>query len=269
MMNSVSIPHDLAEVLDDAWQATKKVPGFLGEDEARFLGMVAACAPSQGSIVEIGSFKGKSTVMLAKVAKHCRLGPVVAIDPHNFNDPEFEEFRKVPNATTYDDFLGNLEAAGVSDMVDVRRNFSNEVAASWDGPIRFLWIDGDHTYAGAKADFDGFLPHVSPYGVVAFHDALHEYPGPIRVFVEDVLRSEHFGAAGFVGSIAWSQFRPEDGALFKKRGVSLERRSARLSRFFREDSDLSGVSKVMFKLNRYRVPRSLPSPQDWASLLNL
>jgi predicted O-methyltransferase YrrM len=261
-------PQDLREVLDDAWQAARKVPGFLSEDEGRFLGMVAACTPSQGSIVEIGSFKGKSTVMLAKVAKHYRLGPVVAIDPHNFNDPEFEEFRKVPNATTYDDFLRNLEAAGVSDMVDTRRNFSSEVAASWSGPVRFLWIDGDHTYPGAKADFDGFFPHMSPDGMVAFHDALHEYPGPIRVFLEDVLRSDEFGAAGFVGSIAWSQFRPEDGGLFKKQGAGLERLSARLVRFFKEDSDLHGLSKVMFKVNRYRVPRSLPSPQEWESLLN-
>ena len=53
-MDAVNIPRDLREVLDDAWEATKKVPGFLGEDEARFLGMVAACTPGHGSIVEIG-----------------------------------------------------------------------------------------------------------------------------------------------------------------------------------------------------------------------
>jgi MMP 1-O-methyltransferase len=268
MMSHVTIPHDLREVLDDAWQVAKAVPGFLGEDEARFLGMAAACTPSQGSIVEIGSFKGKSTVVLAKVAKHYGLGPVVAIDPHNFNDPEFEEYRRVPNATTYDDFLKNLESAGVSDQVDVRRAFSGEVAANWNGPIRFLWIDGDHTYSGAKADFDGFFPHVSPGGVVAFHDALHEYSGPIRVFVEDVLRSERFGAAGFVGSIAWSQFRPKDGASYKKQNAHLERLGARLIPLLEGDSDLRGVSKMLFKLNRFRVPRSLMSPEEWASFLN-
>ncbi len=267
-MSNVTIPQDLREVLDDAWQAAKAVPGFLGEDEARFLGMTAACAPTQGSIVEIGSFKGKSTVVLAKVAKHYGLGPVVAIDPHNFNDPEFEEFRRVPNATTYDDFLRNLESAGVADMVDVRRAFSGEIAANWNGPIRFLWIDGDHTYSGAKTDFDGFFPHLCPGGVVAFHDALHEYSGPIRVFVEDVLRSEQFGAAGFVGSIAWSQFRPKDGALYQKQRADLERLGARLIPLLKEDSDLRGISKMLFKLNRYRVPRSLMSPEGWASFLN-
>jgi predicted O-methyltransferase YrrM len=267
MMSTVNVPHDLREVLDDAWQAANKVPGFLSEDEARFLGMAAACSPAPGSIVEIGSFKGKSAVMLAKVSKHYGLGPVVAIDPHNFNNAEFEEYRRVPNATTYDEFLKNLAAAGVSDMVDPRRACSAEVAANWSGPIRFLWIDGDHTYRGARTDFDGFFPHLSPGGVVAFHDALHEFAGPIRVFVEEILRSQQFGPAGFVGSIAWSQFRPHDGASFEKRRVNLERLGARLIPFLKDESDLRGLSKILFKLNRSRVPRSLPSPQEWASLL--
>lgn len=267
-MVTVNIPHDLREVLDEAWAAASKVPGFLAEDEARFLGMAAACAPRNGSIVEIGSFKGKSTVMLAKVSQHYKLGRVVAIDPHNFNDPELEEYRTVPDASSYDEFLQNLHVAGVSDFVDIRRAFSKDVSAMWNSPIRFLWIDGDHTYPGAKSDFDGFFRHLEPQGIVAFHDALHEYLGPIRVFVEDILRSEQFGAAGFVGSIAWSQFRPSDGALFKQQRAGLERLAARLIPYLRDDAELQGISKLLFKLNRYRVPRSLMPLQDWASLLN-
>ena len=83
-MVSVKIPAaDLETVLDDAWEHTQKVPGHLGEEEARFLGLLAACVPAKGAIVEIGSFKGRSTVMLAKVASHYSFGPVVTIDPHN------------------------------------------------------------------------------------------------------------------------------------------------------------------------------------------
>lgn len=267
-MSTVTVPHDLNEVLDHAWEAAKNVPGFLGEDEARFLGMAAACSPSTGAIVEIGSFKGKSTVMLARVAQHYGLGPVVAIDPHNFNDPEFEKFRTVPDATTFHEFQQNLQAAGVSEIVDVRRAFSHDVAAAWSGPIRFLWIDGNHTYPGAKADFDDFFPHLAPHGIVAFHDALHEYAGPIRVFVEDILRSSRFGAAGFVGSIAWAQFRPTEGAAFTAQRATLEPLAARLIPYLRDDKELHGLSKILFKLNRYRVPRSLLPPREWASLLN-
>ncbi|MFZ0747124.1 MAG: class I SAM-dependent methyltransferase, partial [Terracidiphilus sp.] len=153
--------------------------------------------------------------MLAKVAAHYGLGPVVAIDPHNFNSAELKDHRTVSGASSYQEFLSHLQAAGVSDVVEVHRAYSNDVAETWSRPIRFLWIDGDHSYQGAKADFDGFFHGMVSEGIVAFHDALHAFAGPIRVFVEDVLRSNRFGAAGFVHSIAWSQFRPNDGTQYQ------------------------------------------------------
>jgi predicted O-methyltransferase YrrM len=257
----------LLRVLDRAWNAAKDLPGFLTEAEARFLGLAAACTPGQGSIVEIGSFKGKSTVMLAAVAKHYGVGPVVAIDPHNFDNPELAEHRAAPGASSYEAFLRNLESSGAADSVQVHRARSADVAPGWTRPIRFLWIDGNHTYAGAKADFDGFLPHLIPGAVVAFHDALHLFSGPIRVFVEDVLRSDRFGAAGFVGSIAWAQFRPHDGASFRSQRVSLDRSANRLLPFVEGDRELHGLRKLRYKLNRARIPRGAISPERWAVLL--
>lgn len=265
---TIEIPRDLNAVLDDAWDAVKKIPGFLVEEEARFLGLVASCAPRDGAVVEIGSFKGKSTVMLAKVTQHYCLGPVIAIDPHNFNSAELKDHRTVPGASSYEEFLGNLQAGGASEMVEVHRDFSSDVAATWNRPIRFLWIDGDHSYQGAKADFDGFFRHVVPDGVIAFHDALHAFSGPIRVFVEDVLRSDQFGAAGFVHSIAWSQFRPDDGALFQDRRAALERTAKRLIPFVKNDRELHGLDKILYKLNRSRVPHAAIQPGAWAALLN-
>ena len=167
-MAVVQIPSDLGQVLDEAWEAAKNIPGYLTESEARFLGLAAACAPGEGAIVEIGSFKGKSTVMLSKVSQHYGKGPVVAIDPHNFNSPELEELRTAPDASSYREYLGNLEAAGVSEFVDTRRAYSSDVSVKWNMPIRFLWIDGNHTYQGAKEDYDGFFRHVVPLGILAF-----------------------------------------------------------------------------------------------------
>ena len=54
----------------------------MAENELRFLATLAACIPVEGFIVEIGSFKGKSTVALATVCDRYGLDPVVAIDPH-------------------------------------------------------------------------------------------------------------------------------------------------------------------------------------------
>jgi len=238
------------------------------EHEARLLGTIAACTPARGAIVEIGSFKGKSTVMLATVAARFGLGPIVAIDPHNFNSAELAGFRKDPGASSYEEFLSNIEAAGIANHVEVRREYSTDVAQLWKRPIRFLWIDGDHSYKGAKADFDGFFPHVAPGGIVALHDALHAFSGPIRVFVEEMLRSDQFGAAGFVNSIAWAQYRPEDGVRFGKRRASLARTAARLIPYVADDRELHGLRKMLFKLNRARVPRNGISPEKWAAMLD-
>ena len=267
-MGRVEVPGDLDAVLDAAWKAAEGIPGFLGESEARLLGTIAACVPRGGAIVEIGSFKGKSTVMLGKVAAHYGLGPLVAIDPHNFNNAELEAHRTSPDASSFHEFLENLGAAGVTGLVEVHRAYSTDVALGWNRPIGFLWIDGDHSYRGAKADFDGFARHLVPGGVVAFHDALHEFAGPIRVFVEEVLRSGRFGAAGFVQSIAWAQFRPEDGTRFRAVRAAVERVAAPLVPLLKDERELRGLQKLRFKLRRARVPRGAVNSSAWAASVN-
>jgi hypothetical protein len=231
---------------------------------------MTACAPARGTIVEIGSFKGRSTVMLAKVASHYGVGPIVAIDPHN--SPILLDHEANPGASSYQDFVNSIHSAGVSNHVETHVAYSADVADSWNRPIRLLWIDGDHNYKGAKEDFDRFFPHLVPGGVVAFHDALNAFPGPIRVFVEDVLRSDRFGPAGFVHSIAWAQFRPEDGHRFRQQRSSLARRAARLIPFVEAGkeggNELRGMAKRLYKLNRFLVPHSTIDPGHWASLVD-
>lgn len=206
--------------------------------------------------------------MLATVAQHFGNAPVVAIDPHTFDNPELAEHRAEPGASSYEAFLRNLDSAGVAASVEVHRAHSIEVASTWARPIRLLWIDGNHTYAGAKADFDCFIPHVVPGGVVAFHDALHPFEGPIRVFIEEVLRSDRFGAAGFVGSIAWAQYQPDDGAKFRSQRAAVERTARRLLPLVEGGPEVHGMAKLRYKLARALVPRAAVSPEQWAALLD-
>jgi predicted O-methyltransferase YrrM len=260
------LPPDVEAVIEKAWQKVRNVPGYLLEEEARFLGLLAACAPGPGVIVEIGSFKGKSTVMLASIAQRYGLGPVVAIDPHTTTAPTDPVIPK--GSSTFDEFKDSLRTAGVEAQVEAHRACSRDVAKGWSRPIRMLWIDGDHTYAGAKEDFDGFAPFLCEGGFVAVHDALHGYEGPVRIVVEDILRSDRFGAAGFVRSIAWSQFRPRDGAAFRKQRLRLARRAAPLLPFVANNKSVKGFNKLRYKLLRFRVPHGVVSPAEWAATLS-
>ena len=262
----VPLPPDIDAVIDNAWQAANNVPGFLGENEARFLGLLAACIPARGAIVEIGSFKGRSTVMLAKVAGHYGLGPIVSIDPHTHNLSTESDGSTLPS--TYEEFQASLRNAGVSEHVEIHHAFSTDVSPTWKRDIRFLWIDGDHTYEGAKSDFDGFFPFLVSSGVVALHDALNNFAGPIRVFVEEILRPNRFGPAGFVHSIAWAQSRPADASAFLEGRQNLERRAARLLPFVRKNKRLRGLQKIRYKLRRSRIPRAPVTPSNLVRLLS-
>lgn len=52
--------------------------------------------------------------------------------------------------------------------------FDRVVAALGGKPVDFLFIDGDHTYDGVKADWEMYSPLVRPGGLVALHDiAVH------------------------------------------------------------------------------------------------
>ena len=224
--------------------------------------MVAACAPAQGTILEIGSFKGKSTVGLASIAAHYGLGKVVAVDPHtapSVTDPDLEG-----QASSWDDFRTTLRAARVEASVEVHRAFSRDLARDWNRKLRFLWIDGDHTYKGAKEDIDLFRQHLADGAIVALHDVLNSFEGPIRVFVEELLASDDFGPAGLCGSIGWAQYRPRDGARWSAARRGLARRAGRLIPFVKRGREPRGLAKLQYKLWRSLVPHAAPDAAAWA-----
>jgi hypothetical protein len=242
----------------------RAAPGFLTEREGRFLALAAACSPAKGAILEIGSFKGKSTVGLAAIAARYGLGKVVTVDPHtapSVTDPDLEG-----QTSSWDDFRATLRAAGVEGAVEVHRAFSRDLARDWNRPIRLLWIDGDHTYAGAKEDIDLFRRHLADGAIVALHDVLHSFEGPIRVFVEELLASDDFGPAGVCGSIGWAQYRPRDSGRWRDSREALRRRAARLIPLVKRGRELRGLAKLRYKLWRALVPHAAIDPQEWVRL---
>ena len=257
------VQRDIHGAVDEAWALMRAAPGFLTEREGRFLALAAAATPASGKVLEIGSFKGKSTVGLGAVARRLGFDRVVAVDP--FTAPASTD-PKIGSATsTYEDFVSSLKAAGVEGHVEAHRGYSRELAASWKEPIRLLWVDGDHTYAGAKADVVMFRPYLAEGAVVALHDTLNLFEGPLRVVVEDLLESDDFGPAGFCGSIGWAQFRPRDGSAPKFRAArrELAKRARRVLPLLALGRPLSRVERWRFKLWRSRVPHDAVEPERW------
>jgi predicted O-methyltransferase YrrM len=147
-----------------------------------------------GVIVEIGSWKGKSTAALARGASKVHNEKVYAIDPHGVLPEE-----GYLQATT-DEFLDNIKRAGVEASVVPMIMTSEAAARGWDKPIRLLWIDGDHRYNAAKLDFTLWEPFLVQGGLLAMHDTIRK-PGPKRVLWEDVFRSGRFQEIAIIDNI--------------------------------------------------------------------
>lgn len=247
------LPPGFGQLADELPRLVSGLEGYLGDREMRLLALFAALPTASGEVLEIGSFKGKSTIVLAKAAQLAGQKSIVAVDP--LTSPAVTDPSLRGEASGWKDFEANLRRAGVFDQVEFYRECSSDLALKWNPQrkIRLLWIDGDHTYRGAKLDFDLFRPFLADGAVLAMHDVLHQNDGPVRVFAEDVLRSPDFGAAGFCGSIGWSQFLPEAGG--SSRHASLKARLlARLNRLLRHTSP--GASNAAWHRLLYRVARS-------------
>ena len=185
---------DLTKAREGARAAAADVEGWLSEAQGETLFDLAARARGRGHIVEIGSWQGRSTVWLASGARLAGLR-VVAVDPHTGS-------REDPSARTYETFTANIRRAGVDAVVTPMVMSSADAARQLDGGVELLFIDGDHSDAGATADAETWLPRLIEGGIVLMHDVVNAgYTGPRRVFRQRICWSGEFQSVRRVGSM--------------------------------------------------------------------
>ena len=260
-----SLPADFGPHVARILDSVNDTEGFLTDREARFLALLAATPTCDGEILEIGTYRGRSTSILSQAAQLSGSGKVVAIDPLPNIEPMAVDLQGQRTARAL--LEQNLRRCDVADHVELHQEYSYNVAPSWDRPLRLLWIDGDHSYQGAKTDFDLFASHLSDGAIVAMHDVLHLDEGPIKVFVEDVLGSEHFGPAGVCGSIGWAQYfdNPDRAKQFAPRKNQLQKRLRPLIPIAAGGPRPQAISRLQYAYRRWRVPHGDVEPGTWVS----
>ncbi len=157
----------------DTAAAVADVEGWMTPGQARRLWDRASAVAPGGRIVEIGSFRGRSTIVLARASEAGV--DLVAIEPHAGNDRgprEIEGFAEEA-AGDHEVFNGNLTAAGVRDRVRHVRAFSGSEEAhdAVPGDIDLLYVDGAHRYRPARADLRDWGQRVRGGGVMLVHDS--------------------------------------------------------------------------------------------------
>ena len=162
-------------------------------------------APGRGpTAVEIGSWKGRSTIALASGLSARGGGTLHAIDPlvpAPDDPPGGVEER-------FAEFLANLERAGVADLVRPLRETSHAARPRFnDRSVDVLFIDGDHDYAAVLQDIDDWVSAMIDGGIVAFNDPF--WPGVKRALSERAGRSNApFRKPWFVVNTVFFIFEP-------------------------------------------------------------
>jgi predicted O-methyltransferase YrrM len=150
-------------------------------DEAALLYRLARRVPAGAAVVEIGRFKGGSTLLLSSALPDG--AELWSYDLHvalraDLSGPQLDE-----------ELARALERFGLRERVHLIVGDSR-VAEPPPRPAALVFVDGDHTYEGARADYERWSGLVEPGGHLLFHDAVdtggygNHYPGIVRLVGE-------------------------------------------------------------------------------------
>jgi predicted O-methyltransferase YrrM len=118
---------------------------------------LAAEGPGEGAIVNLGQFRGGSSIIMAKASKLKGRDKLHSFDPLYF-------------PWTEDIFKKN----DVADWIIYAQTTSQDGVKEWakreDPRIRLLFVDGDHSYEGCRRDIVDWAPFIVPGGLLCVHD---------------------------------------------------------------------------------------------------
>lgn len=187
--------------IDDAIAKSGSVFGWLNEPEARTLYKLALqCKPSAG-IVELGSFLGKSSVMLAAASEEIDVA-VYCVDYFSGTGPSDPLYASTGGDDWLVRFYGNVSPLRVSAI----QGSTAEFADQFSGHVGMLYIDAGHKYEEVAADWAAWKKHLIPGAIVAFHDYPNE-PG-VKQLVDEITESGEFLWHGRTGILTYGSFGP-------------------------------------------------------------
>jgi predicted O-methyltransferase YrrM len=195
--------------------AFEKAKGFMPADEGLALYAAAVRAAGLGlPLLEVGSYCGRSTLLLAAAARDAGVS-VVTVDHHRgseeqqpgweYHDPELVDHdERVGRMDTLPEFRRTLYAAGLEDQVIALVGRSPQAAALWGTPLGLVFVDGGHTDEHAGADYAGWAPHVAPGALLVIHDVFPDPAdggqAPYRIY-RRALESGAFTQVSVTGSL--------------------------------------------------------------------
>ena len=151
----------------------------------------------EGIIIEIGSWEGRSTCVLANAI---RPRPVIAVDTWAGSPGEVSA-ELATQRDVYGQFITNVKVLTGGNVVPVRKGW-REFVPTIDDPVALCFIDAEHTYREVYDNIEAILPLMAPGGIICGDDAGHP---PVREAVMSLLPGDDVLVLGNV----WSYVVPE------------------------------------------------------------
>ncbi len=160
--------------------AVEAIEGFMIAGQEEYLFNKVKLLPDDAVIVEIGSYKGRSTIAMAYACIGTQRR-IYCIDTWDGNEADFAE------RNFFEIWQQNVQDNNLEQYVVPLRGYSHEVLNRWNElmngrAVDFIFIDGSHQYLDVLKDFELSFPVVKDGGWIAFHDVIPTWPGPERVW---------------------------------------------------------------------------------------
>lgn len=166
------------------------IDGMITDYQGKILFILCYTQVIKGDVLEIGSFKGKSTSYLYR-----------AIEQTNDSLIVIDHFQGViGKENIYGDFkdifIENMNKIGNIKKIKIHNGKSTEMLNSIkDNSLRFIYIDGDHTFEGIKNDLTICLNKLKKNGIIVLDDYFNGFPElveSVNLIIKDLNKFSFF-----------------------------------------------------------------------------
>jgi predicted O-methyltransferase YrrM len=142
-----------------------QIEGLTKQSELELLHRIALGMRSDALVVEVGSFRGRSTVAIAEGLARVEGARLVAVDPFT-GDPGWEKETASDEARA----IFDRNTASIP-FLEVMQMPSLDAAAQFDAAtIDWIFIDGLHDYRSVRGDIRAWAPKMKPGALMSGHD---------------------------------------------------------------------------------------------------